>query len=218
MYPMKNSNEKDEDTKARLIKAAGEMFVRKGFRSATVREICSIAEANLGAVNYHFRDKEGLYAAVFEYSYQSAIRKYPPGAGLRENASPEEKLQAFIHSFLRCILDEGVSAWYGKLMVRKITDPIGCPGPGAASSMRPLYSYLADILCELLGEEKAADGKESDAVFLCVMSVVGQCLHHFTGRRVIEILCPKSFDPTDIAGIADHVMLFSLGGIQGFRK
>ena len=34
----------EENTKTRLILAAGEVFARDGFRSATVREICRRAE------------------------------------------------------------------------------------------------------------------------------------------------------------------------------
>ncbi len=71
-------------TKARLIEAAGEVFARRGFRSATVREICSRAGVHVGAVNYHFRDKEGLYTAVLDHLHQTAVKKYPPDLGLGE--------------------------------------------------------------------------------------------------------------------------------------
>lgn len=46
------------------------------------------------------------------------------------------------------------------------------------------------------------------------MSIIGQCLHHFTARRIISALGPKSFDPADIERIADHITRFSLSGIQ----
>lgn len=118
---MEDIQKKNEDTKKRLIEAAGELFARRGFRSATVREICSLAGAHVGAVNYHFRDKEGLYAAVLEHSHQLAMRRYPPDLGLGNGATPEEKLRAYIHSFLLRILAEGFPAWHGKLMAREIS-------------------------------------------------------------------------------------------------
>ena len=211
---MEDNLKKSEDTKARLIEAAGEVFAERGFRSATVREICSRAGTPLGAMNYHFRDKQGLYAAVLEYSYQTAIRKYPPKLGLRDVSTPVEKLQAFIHTFLLRLSDKGVPAWHMKLMAQEIADPTGVLGQVVESSIRPLYAYLVSILSELLNEEKPREAEESDEIFLCAMSIVGQCLHHHTGRRVIAALHPKSFDPADMERIADHITRFSLAGIQ----
>jgi AcrR family transcriptional regulator len=214
---MKDSSKKHDDTKSRLINAAGEVFAQNGFRSATVREICSRADAHLGAMNYHFRDKIGLYAAVLEHSQQLASKKYPLELGLREGALPEEKLRAFIRSFLLRLLGEGFPAWHGKLMAREIADPTDALDQVLQSSVRPLYSYMVGILCELLGEGKPAEGEESEEVFLSVMGIVGQCLHHFTGKRVVAAIRPKSFDPADIERIADHITRFSLAGIRGLR-
>jgi AcrR family transcriptional regulator len=208
---------KNDDTKARLIEAAGEVFADHGFRSATVREICRRADINVAAVNYHFGDKEGLYVAVLDHSLRSARSKYPPDYGLRGEATPEEKLRAFIHSLLLRILGEGVPAWHGKLMAREIADPTGALDRLVKSSIRPLHVYLVSIIHELLQEEEPQRREEGDDIFLCAMSIMGQCLQHFTGRRIIEALRPKRFDPTDIEGVADHIMRFSLAGIRGLR-
>ena len=50
-----------QDTKARIIEAAGQVFANKGFEAATIREICRLAQVNLAAINYHFGDKQRLY-------------------------------------------------------------------------------------------------------------------------------------------------------------
>jgi len=214
---MEDISKKNDDTKARLIEAAGEVFAHHGFRSATVREICRSASTNVAAVNYHFGDKEGLYIAVLDHSLRSARRKYPPDLGLRDDATPEEKLRAFIHSLLLRILGEGVPAWHGKLMAREISDPTDALDKLVKSSIRPLHVYLVSIIYELLQEEKPAKREKSDEIFLCAMSIIGQCLQHFTGRRIVAALRPKSFNPADIEGIADHIMRFSLAGIRGLQ-
>lgn len=214
---MEENVKRSEETKAKLIDAAGEVFVERGFRSATVRKICSRAGTPLGAMNYHFRDKQGLYAAVLEHSHETAIRKYPPELGIRDGATPVEKLRAFIHTFLLRLSDTGVPAWHMKLMFQEISDPTGANGAldqVVESSIRPLYKYLASILSELLKEENPSAAEESDEIFLCAMSIVGQCCHYYTGRRVIAALHPKSFDLTDIERIADHITRFSLAGIR----
>lgn len=211
---MEYTIKKSEHTKNRLIKAAGEVFAERGFRSATVREICRRAGTPLGAMNYHFRDKRGLYTAVLEHSCRRTIEKYPPKFGLGGGETPAEKLRSFVHTFLLRISDKGVPAWHMKLMAQEISDPTDVLGQVVESSVRPLYRYLVSIINELLNEDKPPEVEERDEIFLCAMSIVGQCLHHHTRRRVIAALHPKSFDPGDIERIADHITRFSLAGIR----
>src|SRR5262245_8855220 len=104
------------ETRQRLLEAAGEVFADVGFRNATVRDICQRARANVAAVNYHFGDKESLYAEVLRYAFRFAMEKYPPSMGLAADATVEQRLHAFVKSFLLRILDVGRSSWAGKLM------------------------------------------------------------------------------------------------------
>src|SRR3954470_6955933 len=88
------------ETRQRILEAAGEVFAEQGFRSATVRDICQRAGANVAAVNYHFGDKAKLYEAVLEQALRTAVGRYPPDYGLTKGADAEARLRAFIHSFL----------------------------------------------------------------------------------------------------------------------
>jgi hypothetical protein len=44
---------------------------------------------------------------------------------------------------------EGFPAWHGKLMAREIADSTDALDQVMQSSVRPIYSYVAGILCEL---------------------------------------------------------------------
>ncbi len=213
---MKDATKKTEDAKTRLIEAAAEVFARRGFRAATIREICRKANMHVGAVNYHFRDKEGLYSAILEYSHRMATRKYPPDAGLTEDATPEDKLRAFIFSFLSRLLSEGFPSWYGKLMAREISDPTRALDEMVERSIRPLYNLLVGIVQEFLHEERRPDPEDGNLVHLCAMSIVGQCLHYYHARNVMARLRPQQTDPVRVETLADHITRFSISGIQGF--
>ena len=63
-------DDRDLETRERLVEDAARLFAERGFSRVTVREICKSAHANVAAVNYHFGGKNGLYDEVV----QSAIR------------------------------------------------------------------------------------------------------------------------------------------------
>jgi TetR/AcrR family transcriptional regulator, regulator of cefoperazone and chloramphenicol sensitivity len=107
------------ETPQRLLEAAGAVFAHKGFRSATIREICQRARVNLAAVNYYFGDKGRLYAAVMEYAHTRSRGKYPLAQPGSEARPAVERLQAWIHNFMSSLLDDGVPAWFGKMMARE---------------------------------------------------------------------------------------------------
>lgn len=56
----------DPETRTRLLQEAQRLFALQGFRGASVRDITRSAEANLGAITYHFGSKQALYDAVIE--------------------------------------------------------------------------------------------------------------------------------------------------------
>lgn len=202
--------DKGNDTKERLIQAAGEVFAEMGFRAATVREICKRANANPAAINYHFRDKQGLYLAVLrQYHHSSVVQKYPPDAGVDDNSSAENRLAAFIRSFLLRILDTGRPEWYGRLMAREFSDPTSALDQIIETSIRPLYNRLALIIREIIGTEE-----DDRQIRLCAMSIIGQCLYYSHSRHVISRLHHQKFTTSDIEHLAAHITRFSIGGIR----
>src|SRR3954452_24644679 len=91
-----------DQTKSRLLEAAGAEFAEKGFDAARVRSICERAGANLAAVNYHFGDKEQLYLAALLEAHRCGSKLIPESAFQRGN--PAEHLRLYIRHFLGNVL------------------------------------------------------------------------------------------------------------------
>src|SRR4051812_5075049 len=154
-------------TRERLLEAAADVFAADGFRNARIQTICRRAGANIAAAHYHFGDKEGLYAAVFEYAEARATREHPPED---LDGSAQERLRAYITSFLARLLDPDRPAWFARLLAREMIDPTPALDRLVRRRMRANHQLLADIIRSLLGADAPAE-----TVNLCVLSVVSQC-------------------------------------------
>jgi TetR/AcrR family transcriptional regulator, regulator of cefoperazone and chloramphenicol sensitivity len=209
--PVHSRDPGQDETRLQLLEAAGEVFAETGFRDATVREICRRADANIAAVNYHFGDKETLYAAVLRYSHAKALEKYPPLLGVAAGAPPEKKLRAFVNSLLLRVFDKGPTAWHGKLMMREMIEPTAALDMLVEERIRPMAAQLWAIVAEILDCPL-----NDERVRQCSFSVVSQCVFYHHCQPVIARLYPKqsALGADDLERLADHITRFSLGAMK----
>ncbi len=66
MQQRRTNAERHAQTRAALLSAAREIFAGAGFADAATEAIVRQAAVTRGALYYHFRDKAGLFEAVFE--------------------------------------------------------------------------------------------------------------------------------------------------------
>jgi TetR/AcrR family transcriptional regulator, regulator of cefoperazone and chloramphenicol sensitivity len=199
-----------DETRRQLLEAAGAVFAAAGFRNATVREICRRADANIAAVNYHFGDKEALYAEVLRYAQQKAFEKYPLLPEVGADASATDKLRAFVRSFLHRIFDSEPTAWFGKMMLREMIEPTGALDLLLEERMRPMADQIRGIVAEILG-----CSPDDEQARLCSLSVVSQCVFYHHCRRVVVRLFPEQrLDAAAIEPLAEHISRFSLAALK----
>jgi AcrR family transcriptional regulator len=198
-----------DDTRRRLIVAAGEIFAEHGFKAATVRDICGRAEANVAAVNYYFGDKFGLYIEAVQAAHcggDEIIHQNWP-AGMR----PEEKLRIFIRQWLEHFLDEQSPSWHTRLMLREMADPTEACAKLVESYIRPMSNLLRDIIQELVPATISEEQR-----WLIGFSIVGQCLFYKVHRPVAELLLgTQRHGLLNLDLLADHIARFSLAALGG---
>jgi AcrR family transcriptional regulator len=199
-----------ERTRERLLGAAGEVFAERGYRRATVREICRRANVNIASVNYYFKSKEDLYADVLEFAYRQARQKYPETDAAGRAGSAEKRLSRFVRIFLLRILDEGRPAWFGKLMAREIVEPSGALDRVIDRAILPLHESLAALV-----RENLRGGAFDAEVRRHVFSILGQCLFYRHARHVIARLYPDvRYDAAEIERTARHISSVALSAMK----
>ena len=214
---MKHSLKNNESTalgpQERILEEASAVFVEHGFEEATVREICRRARTNVAAINYYFGNKEKLYLAVIKHWSKIAFEQFPPNLGVQVSDSPEKRLKAFIRSALLRVLDEGPSSWFGRLIAREFVKPTVALDILVEESIRPAFKMLASILQEIA--KKRLDEK---ILRLCCVSIIGQCLHFYNARPIMNRLFGNSLAGATINEIADHILHFSTSAIEGLAQ
>jgi len=197
-----------DDTKTRLLDAAGEVFAEKGYPAATIRAICCRAGANVASVNYYFGGKEQLYLEAVRHAHCSPDAY--PSVTWPPDASAADKLRSFVEQMLLSVLDRDRPSWHAQLMMREMLEPSDACRQLVESTLRPRMQMFQEIVDELLPPETA----EADR-HLAAFSVVGQCLFFNRGNPIAELLVgEEEYTTYDAERLADHITRFSLAALN----
>jgi TetR/AcrR family transcriptional regulator, regulator of cefoperazone and chloramphenicol sensitivity len=192
-------------TRDKLIEAAGEVFAERGYRAATIREICRLAGANVAAVNYTFGDKMGLYTEVLRHSVRAA-RTAAITAALDGSSSPEEMIRGVIRARLMSLCQKARPDWQIRLVMHEFSHPTPAMGRVVDEGMRPIYDRVRKAVGEIIGLPP-----DHETTLLSVNSIVGQILFYTFSRPVLARLQPElKLTPEKLNRIADHIADFSL--------
>ena len=209
--PSTSSSQTETDpTRAKLVAVAGEVFAEFGFQAATVRDICGRAGANVAAINYHFRDKLGLYTEVLRESISAN-----QGAIMQEVVTtaktPEDALRLLIAGILRRMYGEDRPAWNFRIMAHEMAQPTPALKHVIHQVLQPRYNQLRGIIGQIL--HLSPDHRTTR---LSAHSVIGQVIHYIHARPVIGILWPdlNMNQLEDRELVANHIADFTLYSLR----
>lgn len=203
--------ENEEDTRSRLLRAARTVFAARGFKAATVREICDKAKANCAAVNYHFGGKEALYIDVLAEFAAEMERRRPRIDPAEADEPPRSRLRTYIRGFLMQILGDGdpLEARLGMLLKQELIEPSPAFAALFERRLRPVHDRLNELIAELL------PAAEAIVVSRCAASVVAQCVFFDLAGRAISLIEPDlALQGGNIEEMVDFILEFSLGGME----
>ncbi len=204
---------RSEITKEKLLEAAAEVFVAKGFRDATIAEICRRAQANVAAVNYHFGSKEILYRETWRYSFNKSLKAHPSDGGVSVDASATERLRGTVKALVERIADEESRDFFISQM--EFVNPTGLLDEVMRTERIQLRGKFFTLMKELLGS-----GASEKQIIFCTMSVISMCLHTMMIQRVCKKTNDLSLPPEilNLEAFVEHVVKFSLAGIAAIKN
>lgn len=198
-----------DQTCEQIIKAAGPVFAEKGYKAATVREICARAGVNVAAVNYYFGGKEQLYVETFKRAHPLdkagiAMPDWPEGT------APETKLRDYIATLMKRLTGVESAPWQGHLMLREFLQPTPACWELLQEFFREDFALLQSVLDEMLPPDTPQHRREQVG-----FSIIGQCVHYRAGRKVIGFLVPEDRRKAHYQSqqLAQHIAEFSLAAL-----
>lgn len=197
-----------DDTRMRILEAAGPVFAEKGYDGATVREICQGAGVNVASINYYFGSKERLYIETVKWAHQPSgepeVRlHWPPGT------SPVAKLRDHIRTMVAHMLSER-TPWQRQLMMREILNPTVACRELVQVYFRVRFGQLLEILDEVLPPEVPPHKRQQTA-----FSIVGQGVFYHVANEVVTLLVGEEERAGHFGNeqLAEHITEFSLAAL-----
>ncbi len=208
MPNMKN-NAAAQETRRKLMDAGGEIFAERGLYAATIKQITDRAGVNVAAINYHFRDKFELYAAVVRY----ALSMTPTPLSAPAGRSPEERLRDDIAFMIADRYDPSRPAWRSTLLAHEFAQPTAALEAVMEELIRPRANFIEDIVRGILGP-----GASDDDVVRAALSIGGQCFFYLYHDEIIRRLHPGLIHENNSEELVSHITEFSLAALHAMRK
>lgn len=148
-----------KDKKQHILEEAEELFSRKGFEAATVRDIADAAGVNLAMISYYFGSKEKLMEDLF-HQRMDAMKLKVELLLKDKQLTPFEKMETLIDEYINKVVDR--QSFYKILLCEQVIKK----NPVIIKLIRELKLNYAALVSELVkeGQRKKVFKKNVDTV------------------------------------------------------
>ena len=210
--------ENDKFAKERILDTAEELFAQNGYSAVSVRQITTLAQCNLAAVNYHFGNKKNLYLEVFRSRLVANGKQVSLSFERNLAARPAPTLVDVVHALAQAFLEDGPLSdeereRHSQLMAREMTKPIGAMEIVIDEVMQPLFESVA---CRLRPHLK--EGIDDESLTLKILSIFAMVTHFNFARAAISRITGREYDTAFKTRLVDHIIEFSTKGLGVVQK
>ena len=132
-------------TKERILAAAKELFLARGYAATTVDAVCEKAELTKGSIYYFFDSKEDLGLAVLDWSIRRGAQMLTSGPYVRI-VDPVEKAFAFLKHLEKC----SPEIWSGGCLLGSFAMELADTNSRMQQAIACMFQALADEIAEKL--------------------------------------------------------------------
>jgi TetR/AcrR family transcriptional regulator len=196
-------------TRSAIMSAAVREFADKGYDGARVDEIAMHAGVNKNLLYHHFGSKDGLFAAVLEYTYEAIrrrqkdleLRDMDPVTGMRKLVIFTGRIWVQLPEFQRLLHSENLHE--GEHVRR-------------SKSIPRMYNPLLDTIRDLLDRGvKSGQFRQGIDVIDLYVSITALTAHYITNRYTFEAIFGKRLmTPRRIQQRLDHAADMILRYVQ----
>jgi len=184
MQALSKQQLRTQETQARLLNAAEEVFVRDGYEAAQLDEIATRAERSKGAVYNHFKSKEDLFLALFEQRTRSYISGLM--SDLSQCANRRKRREVFREFFVGLAADR---TWPILTLEFKL---FAIRHPDSKERLRQAFemskpAYDGEVYEQMFGPLKGADKADNDLALAALGPIVtGLILESYFEPQVLN--------------------------------
>jgi AcrR family transcriptional regulator len=212
--PRKPLPKRSEETRARLLEAAGEIFAEKGYERTTGKEIAARAGINAAAVNYHFGGVDELYLAVIEEARAKAYTVDRLSTVIAGISDPMAKLLAILEHMVQLAIGPFSSSWMGRIFAREMVSPSRLFDRTHWRDTEKRFALMRELIAECLG--LPADAPEVAYASWNLTAPVTLLLNA-DRKRFAQMFPGIDVGPDQGAIIADHLARYAIGGLKAVQ-
>jgi TetR/AcrR family transcriptional regulator len=93
----------EPNAESKILEAARQVFMQKGYAAARMQEIADAAGMNKGLLHYYFRNKDKLFTAVFDEAFERFALQI--NAVFAADLPLFDKVEAFVDAYMDIMLD-----------------------------------------------------------------------------------------------------------------
>lgn len=167
-----------------IIQAALEIFSRRGYHQASIREIARTADLSLAGLYHYVRGKDELLFLVLDHYLDALLAKLE--AALAEAVTPEAKLLGLIRTHLGFAFHQGAAL---KLINRDV-EVLSEPHRTRAATKRQAYILRGLEILRALDPHDRSDEELLDATNLLLGMLNGIATRPFMSPAASRNLAP----------------------------